>query len=76
MATILMHRGVRIMTFEEGDSVAALCRSGDIVLEQGPTGWWTRFIGEGNAVEDYDTAFESYQKALWTAKAAAEFQAE
>lgn len=76
MATIIKHCGVRIVTLGEGDALAALSLPGDIVLEQDEAGWWTRFVDDEGAVESYDTAFPTYQKALWTAKAAAEFQAE
>ena len=76
MATISRHRGVRILTLEAGDDLAALRAPGDIVLEKDGAGWWTRFVDEEGKVESYDAAFESYNKALWTAKAAAEFQAE
>lgn len=76
MATIIKHHGVNIVTLSDGDTVAAICGPGDIVLEQDGAGWWTRFVDEDGEVESYDAPFESYNKALWTAKAAAEFQAE
>lgn len=76
MANILMHVGVRIVTLGPGDVLADICLPHDIVLEETGEGWWTRFVGEEGGVDSYDAAFPSYQKALWTAKAAAEFQAE
>jgi hypothetical protein len=76
MATILNHVGVRIVTLQAGDVLADLCLPGDIVLEEDAAGWWTRFIGDEGEVDSYDAAFPTYNKALWTAKAAAEFQAE
>lgn len=76
MATRIRHHGVHIVTLQAGDSITALCGPGDIVLEQDGAGWWTRFVDDDGIVESYDAAFESYDKALWTAKAAAEFQAE
>ena len=76
MATSIRHCGVRIVTLGEGDALATLITPGDIVLEQDASGWWTRFVDDAGAVENYDAAFPTYQKALWTAKAAAEFQAE
>lgn len=76
MATRIKHRGINIVTLEPGDSIGALCAPGDIVLEQEGAGWWTRFVGDDGSVESYDAPFENYNKALWTAKAAAEFQAE
>lgn len=76
MATITKHCGIRIVTMAEGDTIAGLCKPGDIILEEDEAGWWTRFIDEAGQVDSYDAAFDSYNKALWTAKAAAEFQAE
>jgi len=76
MATTINHHGVNIVTLEAGELVMGLYGPGDIVLEQDGSGWWTRFVNDDGALESYDVAFESYQKALWTAKAAAEFQAE
>ncbi|EGF30860.1 hypothetical protein IMCC9480_678 [Oxalobacteraceae bacterium IMCC9480] len=51
-------------------------REDDIVLQELPDGWWVHFIGEGGAIDSYDTPFASYRQALGTAKAAAEFSAE
>ena len=76
MAAIIDHHGVRIVTLEAGESIAAICLPGDIVLEQDDAGWWTRFVDEEGGVESYDEPFARFEKALWTAKAAAEFQAE
>lgn len=76
MATIINHHGVNIVTLEAGDLAGESYQPGDIVLEQDESGWWTRFVNDDGVLESYDVAFESYQKALWTAKAAAEFQAE
>ena len=76
MATTIRHHGINIVTLREGDEIATLCAPGDIVLEQDGAGWWTRFVDDDGNVESYDAPFENYSKALWTAKAAAEFQAE
>lgn len=76
MPAIIHHHGVRIVTLDAGESLAALCRPGDIVIENDGAGWWTRFVGEEGEVESYDEPFAKFEKALWTAKAAAEFQAE
>jgi len=40
------------------------------------SGWWTDFVGENGEVDRYDAPFDSYNKALWAAKAAAEFAGE
>ncbi|MBC7414146.1 MAG: hypothetical protein H7327_04330 [Herminiimonas sp.] len=76
MASIIKHHGVRIVTLQDGESLSAVCLPGDIVIEHDGAGWWTRFVDEEGGVESYDEAFEKLDKAMWTAKAAAEFQAE
>ena len=76
MPAIINHHGVRIVTLGDGDVLAAVCLPGDIVIEKDGAGWWTRFVNERGEVDSYDEPFEKFEKALWTAKAAAEFQAE
>lgn len=74
MASIIKHRGVRIVTLQAGDTVAAQGHPGDIVLEESSGGWLTHFIDEDGKVESYEDPFDSYNKALGSAKAAAEYQ--
>jgi hypothetical protein len=76
MPITLKHYGVRILTLESNEIIQDVCEPGDIVLEQDSEGWWTRFVTDTGEIESYDSPFENYQKAMWTAKAAAEFQAE
>ncbi|HYD95888.1 MAG TPA: hypothetical protein VEC01_11225 [Noviherbaspirillum sp.] len=76
MCTVILHRGIRIVTLSGDETVSEHCSDGDIVLVQDKHGWWTRFVGPDGHTDSYDTAFDSYDKALWTAKAAAEFSAE
>lgn len=76
MATTIQHRTINIVTLQPGESIDALCRPGDIAIVQDNDGWWTNFIGENGEVDSYDKPFGSYNEALWTAKAAAEFSAE
>lgn len=76
MASIIKHHGVRIVTLQDGEPLSAVCLPGDIVIEHDSAGWWTRFVDEEGGIESYDEAFEKLDKAMWTAKAAAEFQAE
>jgi len=64
------------VTLAAGEAIADHCRAGDIVLVQDDADWWTHFVGEDGAVDSYDQPFPSYNKALWTAKAAAEFSGE
>lgn len=76
MAKVIIHRGIRIVTLEPNETVAQCCEDGDIALIEETDGWWTHFVGADGETDSYDSAFESYNKALWTAKAAAEFSAE
>jgi hypothetical protein len=73
MPAVIRHRSTNIITLEPGETIADHCRPGDIALEQDGDGWWTRFIGENGDVDSYDAPFDNYNKALWAAKAAAEF---
>jgi hypothetical protein len=75
MATVITHRRTRIVTLERNEAIEAHCQEGDIAIVQDDQGWWTNFVGENHEVTGYDEPFESYNKALWTAKAAAEFDA-
>ena len=76
MSTVIHHRGIRIVTLAPDESLDEHCREGDIALVPDEDGWWTHFIGADGMSDSYDIPFENYQKALWTAKAAAEFAAE
>ena len=75
MPGLIKHRGVRIVTLEAGDTVADHARPGDIMIEQMGDGWYVHFIADDGAVDSYEDPFDSQTKALWSAKAAAEFQA-
>jgi len=76
MPTVIHHRGIRIVTLLENETLAEHCKEGDIALVQDESGWWTHFVTANGEVQSYDAAFDTYNKALWTAKAAAEFSAE
>lgn len=76
MATTIVHRGVRIVTLEQGENTPDHCRAGDIAISGLDTEWWVYFINEDGSVDGYDEPFGSHNKALWTAKAAAEFDAD
>jgi hypothetical protein len=73
MPTIIKHRKVNILILEFNDSILEHCRPGDIAIVHDDEGWWTKFVGEKGQVDSYDIPFDSYNKALWAAKAAAEF---
>ena len=75
MAGVITHHGVRIVTLEPGDTVATQGLPGDIVLEDIGRGWITHFIDDDGKVESYEDSFDTYNKALGSAKAAAEYQA-
>jgi hypothetical protein len=76
MATIIKHRNTNIVTLDHGEVIADQCSPGDIAIVQAADGWWTHFVGKDGEVDSYDVPFETYNKALWTAKAAAEFDGE
>lgn len=76
MPSIIQHRGIKIISLAPDEPILEHCKAGDIAISEKPDGWWTSFVGEDGEITDYDAPFESYNKALWTAKAAAEFQAE
>jgi hypothetical protein len=76
MSTTIKHRKVTIVTLDAGETIADHCRAGNIAIVQESDGWWTHFVGENGASESYDVAFDSYNQALWAAKAAAEFDSE
>ncbi len=75
MAGLIKHRGVRILTLEPGDPVMQHARPGDIAIEEKNGGWYLHFIAEDGSIDSYEDPFDSHTKALWSAKAAAEFQA-
>jgi hypothetical protein len=76
MPTFIKHRNTRIVTLEQDETILQQCQAGDIAIVRDTNGWWTDFVGENGEVDRYDAPFDSYQKALWAAKAAAEFAGE
>ena len=74
MATSIRHRNTAIVSLNKGEQIAEHCAPGDIAICERDDGWWTCFVGENGEISDYDEPFPSYNKALWTAKAAAEFE--
>jgi hypothetical protein len=75
MATVITHRGVRIVTLEPDETLKQCCSADDIALCRCKSGWLVYFVSEDGA-EGYEDPFPGYQEALWAAKAAAEFAAE
>ena len=73
MPTIVRHRKVNIIVLAPGETVAQCCRPGDIAIVAADDGWWTQFVGADGHIDSYDEPYPSYNEALWSAKAAAEF---
>jgi hypothetical protein len=73
MVTKVRHRGVNIVVLEQDEQLLEVCRAGDIGIVQDGDGWWIKFIGENGEVDCYGQPYPSYNEALWTAKAAAEY---
>lgn len=69
----IIHRRVGIVTLEPGERIADHCEPEEIALVPGAEGWWVHFVADDGTSETYDEAFESHDKAMWAAKAAAEF---
>jgi hypothetical protein len=73
MAMVLKHRKVKIVVLERNEAIAAHCRDGDIAIVVDGAGWWIKFVGADGHLDCYGAPYPSYNEALWTAKAAAEF---
>ncbi|MBA5687676.1 hypothetical protein [Rugamonas apoptosis] len=76
MTTIIKHHRVNIVVLERGEEIARVCGNGDIAIVNDDAGWWIKFVGEGGQLDCYGTPYPSYQAALGSAKAAAEFGTE
>jgi hypothetical protein len=73
MAIVVRHRKVNIVVLEADEPIHAHCTAGDIAIVAAADDWWTHFIGSDGAIDSYDRPYQSYNEALWAAKAAAEF---
>jgi len=73
MSTTIVHRRINIVTLDPDEDIATHCGPDDIALVQEGGGWWVHFVGENGVSDTYDAPFDSYNHALWAAKAAAEF---
>ncbi|MYM74000.1 hypothetical protein GTP56_17605 [Duganella sp. FT134W] len=73
MADVIKHRKVKIVVLAAGEEIGAHCREGDIAILADSTGWWIKFVGAGGHLDCYGDPYPSYNEALWSAKAAAEF---
>jgi hypothetical protein len=76
MAKTEHYRGMRIVTLGAHESIVDCCRENDIALVEDASGWWTCFVGENGAVDKYDIAFDTWEKAMHTARAAVEYSTE
>lgn len=75
MPSIVKHRKTQIVILDEGETIQGQCSPGDIAIMKNSEGWWTYFVSDNGEIDSYEAPFDSYNKALWTAKAAAEFDA-
>lgn len=73
MATVQVHRKVRIVLLEADEPLEGNCRPGDIAIRAADDGWWTSFVADDGSIDSYDQPYRSCQEAVWAAKAAAEF---
>ena len=73
MAEVIKHRKVKIVVLAAGEAIAGHCREGDIAILSDSAGWWIKFVGADGQVDCYGDPYPSYNEALWSAKAAAEF---
>jgi hypothetical protein len=76
MATLVKHCRVNIVVLEQNEAIAAHCRKGDIAIVANEAGWWLKFVGENGHIDCYGDPYPSYNEAMWSAKAAAEFGTE
>lgn len=72
----IVHRGITISTLTASEPVETHCAPGHTAIRVQADGWWLYFVDLDGSVSGYDSPFSSHNEALWTAKAAAEFNAE
>ncbi|MYN28490.1 hypothetical protein [Duganella levis] len=73
MAEVIKHRKVKIVVLAAGEEIVGHCREGDIAILSDSAGWWIKFVGADGHIDCYGDPYPSYNEALWSAKAAAEF---
>jgi hypothetical protein len=73
MVNTIRHRRVNIVVLERNEEIAAHCSEGDIAILSDDEGWWIKFVGAAGHIDCYGEPYPSYNEALWSAKAAAEF---
>ena len=73
MAEVIKHRKVNIVVLAAEEGIDGHCREGDIALLKDEAGWWIKFVGADGQIDCYGEPYPSYNEALWSAKAAAEF---
>jgi hypothetical protein len=73
MVTVVKHRKVNIVVLAEHEQLGEHCKAGDIAILSDGQGWWVKFVGDDGHVDCYGEPFPSYNEALWSSKAAAEF---
>ncbi len=73
MATVQIHRKVRIVLLDADEALEGNCGPGDIAIRAADDGWWTSFVADDGSIDSYDQPYRSCQEAVRAAKAAAEF---
>ena len=73
MAEVIKHRKVKIVVLGAGEEIGGHCGEGDIAILSDQAGWWIKFVGADGHIDCYGDPYPSYNEALWSAKAAAEF---
>nr|WP_315261234.1 hypothetical protein [uncultured Duganella sp.] len=73
MVNVIKHRKVNIVVLAQDEQIAAHCGEGDIAILSDKEGWWIKFVGADGQIDCYGDPYPSYNEALWSAKAAAEF---
>ena len=72
MPTFIQHNNINIITLYSNDEIAEHCQPGDLVLKQEGDHWMTYEVRANGQVAAAGFPCESYDKALETAKSAAE----
>lgn len=73
VATVIVHRKIRIVLLAAGEAIADHCRPGDIAIVSESDGFRAHFLAADGSIDAWEQPYASELEALWSAKAAAEF---
>ena len=73
VATVIVHRKIRIVLLAAGEAIADHCRPGDIAIVSESDGFRAHFLAADGSIDAWEQPYASEREALWSAKAAAEF---